>query len=74
MIDINVFFAEYGIDGIAYSEYGSPYEVEKYLIERGFVILKLDGRYIHFYDPSKAKEYENELEGVEGADVEKDEE
>lgn len=70
MIDINVFFAEHGADGIAYSEHGGVYEIEKYLIERGFIVFKLDGLYVHFYDPSKVKEYDNQLEGVEGIDIE----
>ena len=57
MTDLNVFFAEYGAEGIAYSDSMNLYEVEKYLIDkRGFIILSLNGRYVHFYDPSKVED------------------
>ena len=66
MTDLYVFFAEHGAEGIAYSDSMNLYELEKYLIDkRGFIILRLDATYVHFYDPSKVEELQSQQEGAD---------
>ena len=63
MIDIELYWNGGGY-GVAYSCTSKLFTMEKYLIDKGYVIYKVcEGEfdiYIHFYDPAKAKREEDE--------------
>ena len=60
MNDIELYWNEWGY-GVACSDSMGLYEMEKYLIDFGYVISKVNSGYIHFHDPKKvAKLYVEE--------------
>lgn len=61
MNNIEYYWNEWGY-GIAYSDSMGLYEMEKHIIDHGYIISKVNGGYIHFYDPKKAaKLYKEEV-------------